>query len=207
MEASYAMQSPFYYYTPDPDPQQRHHGHFTSQHPADMQAFNSNGQMPQYQRQPIPGYAPMPSNRMSHVHGNATMKMAPTTVAPHETHMKPSIVVQQEQQPSAAQLQLDTKCNNPDLYGFPSTPPLSTSGSTISSPPSTCGVLPTPVDGFFPVEKVEGVKEGCEGEVQTEILANNLEWTGCNSPPMTPGTFFRLFSVSFVALRQISDFP
>lgn len=187
------MQSPFYYYTPDPDPQQRHHGHFTSQHPADMQAFSTHG-MPTYQHQPqqMPAYAPpngmnMHANhQMQQMHGNAQMKMVPA-IAPQETPVKPSIVVQQEQ-PSAAQLHLDTKCNNPELYGFPSTPPLSTSGSTISSPPSTCGVLPTPVDSFFPAEKVEGVKEGCEGEVQTEILAN-VEWSRSNSPPMTPGTF------------------
>ncbi|KAK2761280.1 hypothetical protein FQN54_001802 [Arachnomyces sp. PD_36] len=189
MEGSYAMQSPFYYYTPDPDPQRSHHGHFTSQHPADMQAFHSTGQMPTYQHQPMPAYAPhamnmAPNSQMQQMHPNTPMKLAPATIAPQEAHVKPSIVVQQEQQ-TATHLQLDTKCNNPDLYGFPSTPPLSTSGSTISSPPSSCGVLPTPVDGFFPTEKVEGVKEGCEGEVQTEILAN-LEWPRSNSPPMTP---------------------
>lgn len=196
MEASYAMQSPFYYYTPDPDPQQRHHGHFTPQHPADMQTINGNGQMPTFQhqhphqQQQMAGYAPhgmnMPANHhVQQMHGNATMNMAPATVAPQETHVKPSIVVQQE---PAAQLHLDTKCNGSDLYGFPSTPPLSTSGSTISSPPSSCEVLPTPVDSFFPTEKVEGVKEGCEGEVQSEILAN-VGWSRCNSPPMTPGMF------------------
>lgn len=213
MEASYAMQSPFYYYTPDPDPQQRHHGHFTSQHPADMQAINSNVQIPayqhQHQHQQMPGYAPngmnMPANnQMQHMHGNATMRMAPATMVPQEAHVKPSIVVQQEQQqPSAAQLHLDTKFHGSEAYGFPSTPPLSTSGSTISSPPSSCGVLPTPVDGCFPSEKVEGVKEGCEGEVQSEILAN-VEWSRCNSPPMTPGMFF---SYSLVpCARILQDF-
>ncbi|KAI4093184.1 MAG: hypothetical protein LQ344_003011 [Seirophora lacunosa] len=34
---------------------------------------------------------------------------------------------------------------------------------------------------------MQGVKEGCEGEVQTEILAGG-DWARCGSPPMTPGT-------------------
>lgn len=38
----------------------------------------------------------------------------------------------------------------------------------------------------------EGVKEGCEGEVQTENLAGG-EWARCGSPPMTPGTCRKLF--------------
>ncbi|KAL8787792.1 MAG: hypothetical protein Q9213_001979 [Squamulea squamosa] len=89
---------------------------------------------------------------------------------------------------------LDTECSTPDVYVYPSTPPLSVSTSTVNSPPSTCGVLPTPVFGAqLPVENLEGVKEGCQGEVQSEILAGG-DWTRCGSPPLTPA-----------AARQHSD--
>ncbi len=33
---------------------------------------------------------------------------------------------------------------------------------------------------------MEGVKEGCEGDVKSEILAGG-DWTRCCSPPLTPG--------------------
>lgn len=73
-----------------------------------------------------------------------------------------------------------------DIHGFPSTPPLSTSGSTISSPPSSCGMLNTPVNGgYFRFEGIQGVKEGCEEDVELEILANG-DWARSASPEMTP---------------------
>ena len=54
----------------------------------------------------------------------------------------------------------------------------------------SCGLLPTPSNSvFFGLENMEGVKEGCEGEVQSEILAGG-DWTRCGSPPMTPGEFY-----------------
>ncbi|KAI4105032.1 MAG: hypothetical protein LQ339_003649 [Xanthoria mediterranea] len=83
-------------------------------------------------------------------------------------------------------LSLNTECSTPDLFVYPSTPPLSVSASTVNSPPSTCEILPTPVSaGRLPMDNLEGVKEGCEGEVQTEILAGG-DWTRCGSPPLTP---------------------
>lgn len=103
--------------------------------------------------------------------------------SPQPSHLKPTIVVQQD---SPALMPLDTRFVSSDFYGFPSTPPLSTPGSTISSPPSSSGVLHTPVSGsFFPLDKVEGVKEGCENEVHSEILANT-DWSRSDSPPLTP---------------------
>ena len=41
---------------------------------------------------------------------------------------------------------------------------------------------------FYGLEGFEGVKEGCEGEVQSENLAGG-DWARCGSPPMTPGMF------------------
>jgi hypothetical protein len=84
---------------------------------------------------------------------------------------------------------IDTECANADIYGFPATPCLSSSGSNSGSPPSTCGVLQTPLDhrSFFGLEPLEGVKRGCEGEVQSENLAGG-DWAWLGSPPMSPGT-------------------
>lgn len=110
--------------------------------------------------------------------------------SPQPMQQKAAFLYQQNGLP----LTLDTECGAPDVHIYPSTPPLSVSGSSVSSPPSSCGLLPTPVAGpFFALENIEGVKEGCEGDVQSEILAGG-EWTRCCSPPLTPGTSFFLGS-------------
>ncbi|PGH35952.1 hypothetical protein GX50_01277, partial [[Emmonsia] crescens] len=144
----------------------------------------------------VHSHLPTQSHAMSLLNG--TMHMTPPTASPQPLHLKPSIVLHLDP-PSL--IPLDTSCGNvnsnsnsnsnsngpsSDLYGFPSTPPLSSSGSTVSSPPSSCGMLHTPVNGsFFQFETIEGVKEGCQSDVQTEILAN-LDWARSSSPPMTP---------------------
>lgn len=116
----------------------------------------------------------------------ATLNLTPIA-SPQPSRMKPTIMVQQGSQ---ALMPLDTRFIGHDMYSFPSTPPLSASGSSVSSPPSANGALPTPLsDTFFGFDKVEGVKEGCETDVHQEILANP-DWARSGSPPMTPGTFF-----------------
>jgi hypothetical protein len=192
MDTSYAIpttqalgQSPFFYYTPDPKPDHRQHGHF-SPHPnghpsSQMQQFNQqmNGQpnTPAYSR---------PSSSCSQVQMQSALKSTMMSMAsPQPVFQKPAILVQDH---SPRLHNIDTGCA--DLYLLPATPPLSSSGSAISSPPSTCGVLPTPVNGMFlGLESLEGVKEGCEGEVQCEILASE-DWSRLGSPPMTPGKCF-----------------
>ena len=56
----------------------------------------------------------------------------------------------------------------------------------MNSPLSSHDLLPTPNGETFFSRGVEGVKEGCEGEVHAEILAN-VDWSRAGSPPMTPG--------------------
>jgi hypothetical protein len=95
---------------------------------------------------------------------------------------------------------MDSEALESDMYYYPSTPPLSAPGSAISSP-SSSDMLQTPMNTmFFGIEGFEGVKEGCQGDVQSENLAG--EWARCGSPPMTPGKFLlvqlfrcRLFSM------------
>jgi hypothetical protein len=71
-----------------------------------------------------------------------------------------------------------------DSY-FPSTPALSTAGSSVGSPKSF-DVLQTPMNPMFSgLDGLEGSKEGIE-TVETSVL----DWSSCGSPPMTPGKFF-----------------
>ncbi|RHZ57696.1 putative C2H2 transcription factor (Seb1) [Aspergillus thermomutatus] len=182
-------QPSFAYY---PTESQSRQQHFTS-HPSEMQYYGQVPPFPQQQaqqqhcmpeQQPI--YAAQPVLNM---HQMATtnafrgaLSMTPIA-SPQPTHLKPTIIVQQD---SPVLMPLDTRFISNDFYGFPSTPPLSTSGSTISSPPSSNGSLHTPInDCFFSFEKVEGVKEGCESDVHSELLAN-ADWSRSDSPPLTP---------------------
>ena len=200
MESSHSIhppqvlgQSPFFYYNPEPG--HREHGHFSS-HPS---AAQDGVQMQQYHQQMY--QQEMMMRGQSHIYARPssagsqfylpskpslpTQPIITPMVSPRPLPQKPAFLYQQDGLP----LSLDTECGAPDLYVYPSTPPLSVSGSAISSPPSTCGILPTPTTGaFFTLENIEGVKEGCEGDVQSEILAGG-DWTRSCSPPLTPGTF------------------
>jgi len=86
--------------------------------------------------------------------------------SPHPANSKPSIV-------------LDTDFGEASY--FPSTPPLSTAGSTVGSPKSL-DVLQTPMNPMFSgLDDLEFGKDGfeaCEPSI--------LDWSSCASPPMTP---------------------
>ncbi|KAL9030178.1 MAG: hypothetical protein Q9196_001671 [Gyalolechia fulgens] len=134
---------------------------------------------------PQMGYAPPSSGSPVYLLPKTALALQSynTPVAsPRPMHQRPNFLYHNECSP----LSLNTECGTPDLYVSPSTPPLSVSASTVNSPPSTCGILSTPVYGSgLSLECLQGVKEGCEGEVQTEILAGG-DWTRCCSPPLTP---------------------
>jgi hypothetical protein len=206
-------QSPFFYYNPDPKPDHRQHGHFTP-HP---NGSSTNNQFHHFQHQmqgneqsmPLPSSViySRPSSASSHSQfkSQAPVQSAMTPMASPQPHCQKPTVLIQDNTPHL--LPLDTGCAASDVYFFPSTPPLSTSGSSISSPPSSCGVLPTPVNGngnMFGLEIFEGVKEGCEGEVQSENLAGG-DWSRFGSPPMTPGEFLTRYFFFGVGLNFESD--
>lgn len=187
MDSSYphqAMaQSPFFYYNPDPKSDNRQHGHF-SQHPSSVQ-------VPMYQHvQPMPS-TPIysrPNSSCSQppmqpmIFNNGFPVNMNQMASPRPMYQKPTILIQDH----SPRLMTESDCHDADMYQYPSTPPLSASGSAISSPTS-CDILPTPVNTMFlGLEGFEGVKEGCEGEVQSENLAGG-DWARCGSPPMTPG--------------------
>lgn len=179
-------QSPFFYYNPDPKADNRHHGHFSQQHPGSIQ-------IPMYH----PYVQPMPSTPIysrpnsscsqppmhPHMYSAGFQGNMTPLASPRPLYQKPTILIQDH----TPRLMIDSDCHNGDMYYYPSTPPLSASGSVMSSP-SSCDMLQTPMNTvFMGLEAFEGVKEGCQGEVQSENLAGG-EWPRCGSPPMTPGT-------------------
>jgi len=178
-------QSSFYYYNPE------QHGQF-SQHPSTVALSQQMHRYPQQIYSPgIMMHQPLQMQNSS----ESTMYIQPIPfpmqtvmtprASPRPLYQKPFFLFEEDGQ----SLSLDTECGINDGYSYPATPPLSISGSVISSPPMSCGILPTPVSStFFGMENIEGVKEGCEGEVKSEILAGG-DWTRCGSPPLTPGTF------------------
>ena len=188
MEGPYAVhpqqfvgQSPFFYYTPDPNPENRQHGHFTQQpHGLAYPPHTLRSQ------DPVALYTQRPSSASSQTHYAQMPQYAHQGImtpvqSPQPLYQKPTILVHPHDEPYL--FPLDTEC-----YA-PSTPPLSSSGSVVSTPPSSAEILPTPVNGNFMARGIEGMKAGCEDEVFSEILAGE-NWTNAVSPPMTPGTYF-----------------
>lgn len=170
-------QSPFFYYKPDVAGENtRQHGHFTP-HPSgqNTQAF-----------QPMPQDAynmlyKRPSSASSQSYPHPAYNMLTPVASPQPMYQKPTILIHEQNSPYLHPIDTDFS----DLRFAPATPPLSSSGSSVSSPPSTCDMVPTPVNGLFFGAGIEGVKQGCEDEVFSEILAATADWRSA-SPPMTP---------------------
>ena len=176
-------QPAFYYYNPDPNTDHGHHGHF-SQHPsaghedasyhAFSQPFYHPGTMMHNQPTMMYSQMPIPSPPIHH---------RPFLSSPQPIQQK--AIVLSNSEPMG--LSLNTECGSSDLCLYPPTPELSETGSAGSSPPSTCGILSTSVAGLYGTSTIiEGVKEGCEGDVKNEILAGG-DFTRACSPPLTPG--------------------
>ena len=137
-------------------------------------------QQPMYQR---------PHSADAHIHYHAappyiSQAMLTPAASPRPQYYKPTIFVQQDM---PGLMPLDTDCHN---Y-YPATPTLSASGSfsSVDSPPSA--YLPTPVNGVFfghqqNLTGYQAVKEGCESEVFSEVLAAGNWNVRPGSPPMTP---------------------
>ncbi|KAI1767545.1 hypothetical protein GGR53DRAFT_518331 [Hypoxylon sp. FL1150] len=174
--------TPFFYYTPDPNPENRHHGHFSQKQPG----------FQQMQQQQFPVVPMLPSTPIySRPNSSCSQQQMPTqvfnTVPSHATPVaspqatqRPGIFVQS--QPS--KLMLETEfCENDGFY-YPATPPLSTSGSSMGSPCNTNDMLATPLNPMFSgLDGCEMVKP--EAERIPESL-ENLDWASGGSPPLTP---------------------
>lgn len=200
MMAQQAMGPAFFYYSPDPNPENRHHGHFIphpqpqSHHahpyaphsmPQQMQMFPQVPVLPSTPLPSTPGFS-RPSSSCSqppmHTQGKHSFTSAPqqqvltpqaSPVRVHQALHRPTIV-------------LDTvKFDESEGMCYPQTPPLSAAGSVMGSPGS-CDMLATPLNPMF--SGLEGTPMGIKEEV--DILPVEqfpmLEWNTCSSPPMTP---------------------
>lgn len=175
METAYPSSmgpSSFFYYNPEPLAENRQHGHF-SPHPhhqynAPMAYYPSNIHYAHQQ--------PMLNPAMIYQQGLYQPNMITPLASPRPIYHRQTALIDRS---SPLLYPLDTDCG-------PTTPPLSVSGSARSSPPSSSGILQTPVNGIQSFqEALAGIKQGCEGEVYTEIQGGK-RWMS-PSPPMTPG--------------------
>ena len=177
----------YFFYSPDPNPESRQHGRFIpQQHPGH----------PQMSMLPI--VAPLPSTPVYSRPGSSSAQppllpkgyscvpILPSTLTPVASPMpiahKPTIV-------------LDTELCEADGYFSPTTPPLSSSGSVISSPGS-CDMLQTPLNPMF--SGLDG-REACAMDGELERFPS-LDWSACASPPLTPGKNISLFVFIFCSL-------
>ncbi|KAI0483199.1 hypothetical protein GGR56DRAFT_686440 [Xylariaceae sp. FL0804] len=179
--------APFFYYTPDPNPETRHHGHF-SQHPGFQQVHPQ-----QHQPQMLPVVPTLPSTPIySRPNSSCSQQAMPTKVfntvphnltpaaSPQQVVQRPGLMV--PSQPAKLVLETDL-CEADGLY-YPATPPLSTPGSSMGSPSISYDVLATPLNPMFSgLDGCELVKP--EAETVSETL-ENLDWSSCGSPPLTP---------------------
>jgi len=174
----------FFYYSPDPNPETRHHGHFIQQHPQHPQQMPVYPVVPTLPSTPIysrpnsSSSQPAPIQHQQHRHFAGMPSHMTPMASPQPMAHKPTIV-------------LDTDLSETEGIYYPSTPPLSTSGSVISSPGS-CDMLATPLNPMFSgLDGLEGVKAECD-ESRIEKFPV-LDWSSCASPPLTPGTFVDFF--------------
>jgi hypothetical protein len=167
-------QASFFYYTPDPNPENRQHGHF-SQHPGFQQM-----QPQMYPMVPTLPSTPIYSRPNSSCSQQAVPAKVYATVPSNVTPQRPSNSMASH--PGKLMLETDF-CDNDSFY-YPATPPLSTSGSSMGSPAHMQDVLSTPLNPMF-----SGL-DGCEmikaDEEAVSQPLDNLDWSSYGSTPVTP---------------------
>jgi len=182
--ASHPMASAFLYYSPDPTRQQ---GHFVP-HPHSV----PHSALQQQQMSVFPVVPTLPSTPMYSRPGSANSQPA---VHPKAFSGFPSALTPvASPQPIAHKptIVLDTDLSEGDGLYYPSTPPLSSSGSSVISSPGSCDMLQTPLNPMF--SGLDGVDPKDTRDIPESFPV--LEWTGsCASPPMTPGTVFFFFLI------------
>ena len=172
-----AMAHPQFFYADSRHYAHHHHNHHAAmQHMAMYQAVPTLPSTPVYTRPSSACSQPMVPTLYSNAPSALTPMGSPAPQMAQHSNNKPSM--------------LDTQV-------CPSTPPLSTSGSVISSPGS-CDLLQTPMNPMFSgFDGVDTLKQDFEPETLVQ------EWAqGCSSPPMTPGKFAcaRLLYISCFSL-------
>ena len=182
-------QASFFYYNPEMNAENRQHALFTPQ----PSVLMPSAQIHAFQ-QPMCGSELMaqPTMMAERLTSASSQGLLPSSMPMHASITPIASPRPMYQRPAMLfteghALAVNTQCLESDGYVYPATPPLSISGSSnISSPSMSSGLLPTPTHAIFFGENIEGVKEGCEGEVKSEILAGE-DWARAGTPPLTPG--------------------
>lgn len=157
-------QTPFYYFSPETKNEVRQHGHFAPQQPIRQQMMFPV--VPTLPSTPVYSRPTSANSQLPTLYSNGPSVMTPTASPQPLSMNKPAIMLETEFYENSY---------------FPSTPPLSTSGSSIGSP-NTCEILQTPMNPMFSgLDGVDGLKDGLES-----ADTSALDWSSCGSPPMTP---------------------
>lgn len=197
MAQQQAMGPAFYYYSPDPNAENRHHAQYMSQ-----QAHHSYAPHPMQQQQqqqhmsfppvPVLPSSPLPSTPVfSRPSSSCSQQAMPQqskqsfTSAPQQVLTPQASPVRMHQQLHRPIIVLDTeKYDSHDGLCYPQTPALSVAGSAISSPGD---MLATPLNPMFSGldHGPMAMKEDVDAQPPIEQFPH-LDWHHCGSPPMTP---------------------
>ncbi|CAD6504158.1 BgTH12-05893 [Blumeria graminis f. sp. triticale] len=168
--------SPFFYYNPEPKSDNRLHGHF-SPNPGmnQIQIFPQHLQSsvpptPVFSR-PTSSESPMsvPSNIFNQ---NYAPNVGQMSSQPHY-HKQSNFVLMDQ----STRFMVDSGIQEPDIFYYPSTPPLSAPNSAISSPASLESSA-TPINTLY--FGLDGMKD----ELGVDRMPGN-DWLGASSP-LTP---------------------
>ena len=164
MTAQAVAQAPCYFFNPESKKDGRQHNQ-----------FHSGMQQMMYPTVPMLPSTPAYSRPNSACSQSQTRTMAGST---HGAVMTP--MASPQSFPQKPTIMVETEIRD-DMY-YPSTPPLSTSGSAVGSP-NSCDVLQTPMNPMFSgLDGMSGLKESFE---PTDSFAVDL--ANAASPPLTPG--------------------
>ncbi|KAK3330406.1 hypothetical protein B0H66DRAFT_597943 [Apodospora peruviana] len=177
MEAMMTAQqgmTPFFHYNLESNPENRQQGYFTS-HPGHVQ---------HHRLIMFPVVPTLPSTPMySRPSSSSSQPQMPYTAMPSLPSTLTSMASPQPIAHKPTMMALQTDLGEAHGSYYPSTPPLSSSGSVISSPGD---MLQTPLNPMF--SGLDGVERKQVCDVMNDQVENyaHLDWSSCASPPMTP---------------------
>lgn len=187
LHAQQLQETPFLYWHPISRGDSRQQGQFTqSPRRAASVVPSQASQQPSYSvMRAVTHPVPMHSNWAADVLPSEGTGLSTPTASPRPMVQKPTILINDE---LTRQPFFRAGDGAWETYTYPSTPTLSASGSTISSPPSSCFSASGNDSTLFGDECFEDFKHACDVELKSVSL--NVEgWGGNKSPSSTPSQY------------------